>query len=134
MNWFTDAEKKVVSKVSSLWSNEDAALLAFMTPLLQQIKATALQLGKDNLQAGIGVLQNAAVTAAVAAATAPPGTNKVTAAEAAFLQAVASQGITVIHNAEAAAIKAAVAMIQTQTPITITTSFPLTPTAPVSNT
>lgn len=93
------------------FSPDEKALFDFFHPLMVQVKTTALTLGKGDLQVGIQILEHAALGAATAAITAPPGT-QVPAAEAAFLSIVAKEGISAIHNAEAGAIKAAVAIIQ----------------------
>lgn len=102
----------------SWFSDEEKQILEFLAPLVKQIRDEALKLGNDNVQAGLAIIENAALAAATAAVSAPPGT-QVAAAEAAFLQIAATQGVTAIHNAEAAAIKAAVAIIQTQTGIVV---------------
>jgi hypothetical protein len=109
--WFKDTQKTVLG----WFTPEEAAILEFFHPLMLQVKAEALKLGKDNLQVGLNILKDAAISAAMAAATAPG--DKVAAAETAFLTTGASEGIVAIHNAEAGAIKAAVAIVQsTQAP------------------
>jgi hypothetical protein len=95
----------------SLFSNEEKAVLEFFAPLIKQVKDEAVKLGKGELEAGLRILKDAALQAAMAAAVAPPGT-KVAIAEATFLRVGISEGITEIHNAEAGAIKAAVAIVQ----------------------
>ena len=103
---------KAISSVIMGWFySEEKAIIEFFTPLLLQIKAEALIIGKDNLAAGLKVLQDSAMAAVIAAQNAPAG-QKVAMAEAEFLAVAASEGITAIHNAEAAAIKAAVAILQ----------------------
>jgi hypothetical protein len=121
-----------------LWFKKDEKiLLDFFGPLLDQVKQQALVLGKQDLEAGLVLLQKAAM-AAVEAAEQAPG-DKVKAAEEAFVKAITENGADlantmksqalglkdiILNNAETAAIKAAVAIIQSQS----------TPTPPASNT
>lgn len=102
----------IYETVKSWFLTEEAAIIEFFGPLMIQVKDAALELGKGDLQVGLQVIQHAALAAVTAAATAKD--NKVEAAEAAFLAVGASEGIVAIHNAEAGAIKAAVAIIQQQ--------------------
>jgi len=108
------------------FSKEDKALITFFGPLMLQVKAVALQLGKNDLQVGLKILEDAAFAAVTAAVTAPPGTN-VAVAETIFLQILIKEGITAIHNAEAGAIKAAVAILQQQQAAANTTVTSNTP-------
>ncbi len=88
-------------------------VIDFLTPLGQQIQATALTLGKQDLTAGLKVLKDAVTTAVAAGATAAAtGASPVAAAEAAFLTTGAAEGQTALNNAEAGAIKAGVAIAQ----------------------
>ncbi len=112
------------------FKEEDRAVINFFAPLMLQFKAAAIKLGKDDLAAGLKVLEGAALKAVTAAALAPPGT-QVAAAELAFLTELASAGIAAIHNAEAGAIKAAVAILQSQTAVANT---PAPVVVPVANT
>lgn len=108
LDWFGAREHDLLN-----WMHgDDKYVLEFFAPLMEQVKATAIQLGKDDLKVGLQILRDAAVAAAMSAAAAPEGTSKVAAAEAAFLTVGAAEGITAIHNAEAGAIKAAVALVQ----------------------
>ena len=97
--------------VTSLFSPSEKLILEFFQPLIKQVRDEALVLGKNDLNEGLRILKDAALAAAMAGALAPPGT-KVAVAEAMFLKVGASEGITAIHNAEAAAIKAAAAIVQ----------------------
>jgi hypothetical protein len=117
----------VGSYVVGLFTQEEKVILDFFTPLIEQVKAQALILGKDDLAAGFKVLQDAAMGAVKAAENAPAG-QKVATAEAEFLTILATEGLDAIHNAEAGLIKAAVAIIQT-TPTPATGN-----TTPTSNT
>lgn len=109
--WF----KSATNKVKSYFLPADQQVIQFFTPLMNQVKEQALILGKDNLAIGLKILKDAAIAGALAGVSAPPGA-KVLAAEAAFLRVGVTGGITAIHNAEAATIKAAVAIIQTAAP------------------
>lgn len=108
----------VYNTVKSWFQTEEAQIIEFFGPLMVQVREVALELGKQDLQVGLGILRDAALGAATAAATAPTG-SKVEVAEAAFLSIVTAEGITAIHNAEAGAIKAAVAIIQQQAAATL---------------
>ena len=110
----------------SWFSNEEKQILEFFSPLIKQVRDESMKLGGDNLEVGFQILKNAALAAATAAITAPPGT-QVAMAEAAFLEVAATQGVAAIHNAEAAAIKAAVAIIQTQIPGVVVSVPPIIP-------
>lgn len=98
--------------VVALFTHEEKAILDFFGPLIEQVKAEALVLGKNDLQAGFQVLKDAAMAAVVAAENAPAG-KKVATAEAEFITVMAQEGLDAVHNAEAGLIKAAVAIIQT---------------------
>lgn len=95
MSWFTDEE----AKIAAWFTSEEAVVLKFFEPLIKSVVA-----------AGGKVILDSAMAAATAASTASG--DKVAAAEAAFLATGASEGLTVVHNAEAGAIKAAVAVLQ----------------------
>jgi len=87
--------------------------IAFLTPLGQQIEATALALGKQDLAAGLQVLKDSVATAVQAGATAiAAGQSPVAAAEASFLTTAAGEGKVALSNAESGAIKAGVALVQ----------------------
>ena len=86
-------------------------VIDFLTPLAQQIQAQALILGKQDLQAGLQVLKDSVITAVAAGTGAiAQGQSPVVAAEAAFLTTAAGEGKVALNNAEAAAIKAGVAI------------------------
>ena len=108
-NIFTQA----INWVEQEFTTEEQAVLDFVTPLINQITQTALTLGKQDLQVGLQVLKDS-VTTAVAAGTAAivAGQNPVTAAETTFLTTAAGEGHTALNNAESAAIKAGVAIVQ----------------------
>lgn len=93
-----------------LASPEDAAIIEFFGPLIDQVKAAALKAGKDNLNVGIEILKEAAVVAVLEAQKS--GADKVKVAEETFVRIVKERGIESIENAEAGLIKAAVAIIQ----------------------
>lgn len=105
---FTWIKTKVVG-----WfiSKEQQKLNEFFGPLINQVKEAALKVGKENLDVGLDILKEAALAAALSAATAKTG-EKTKAAEKVFLDIVKAKGLVAIHNAEAGIIKAAVAMIQ----------------------
>lgn len=105
--WISKEEHKIVA----FFKQEEADVVHFLTPLVKQILDAAQALGKETLSEGVAVILNAATKAATTAATATG--DKVAVAEAAFLDVVKTDGVTVIHNAEAGAIKAAVAVLQT---------------------
>jgi len=107
--WVQNVENQVIA----LFTAEDQALIEFFGPLMAQVKAVALELGKEDLQAGLEVIKTAAIQSVVAAAAAPES-DRVKVAETTFLAVGATEGIKAIHNAEAGAIKAAVAIVQTQ--------------------
>ncbi len=95
----------------AFFSSEDKAIIEFFGPLMAQVKEVAYELGKEDVQAGLEVLKKAAL-ASVAAAAVAPSDQRVKVAEATFLTVGAAEGIKAIHNAEAGAIKAAVAIVQ----------------------
>lgn len=95
----------------AFFSSEDKALIEFFGPLMAQVKQVAYELGKEDVQAGLQILKDAAMASVVAAAAAPSD-QRVKVAEATFLTVGAAEGIKAIHNAEAGAIKAAVAIVQ----------------------
>jgi hypothetical protein len=101
------------NQITTIFTTDEAAVMKFLAPLGQQILDAAKALGKATVQEGLQVLVSGA-TQAVAAGTAAEasGGNPVTAAETAFLTTAAAGGATVLHNAQAAAIKAAVAIAQ----------------------
>lgn len=117
----------LVEFVLSWFKKDEKILLDFFSPLLDQVKEQALVLGKQDLEAGLILLQKAAMAAVVAAENAPG--DKVKAAEEAFVAEIQNNGgqlaaqvkgqvsglqQVILSNAEAAAIKAAVAIIQSQ--------------------
>lgn len=104
--WITQEE----GKIASWFTDEEHALIQYFGPLFEQILAQAEVLVKDDAEAGLKVLIDAATAAVGAAATAK---DKVGAAEAAFVKILTTEGVDAIHNAEAGLIKAAVAVIQT---------------------
>ena len=109
-SWFSRVEGGFIK----MFSNDEQAVIEFLTPLAQQIEAAVKSLGKATFAEGLQVLKDAAAQAVAAGATAAAtGGNAVAAAEAKFLEVGASEGITAVHNAESAAIKAAVAVAQT---------------------
>lgn len=119
MNSFTTWLRKIGDRVRSWWYSEEKEILDFFAPLMEQVRDAALQVGKDNLKAGLEVLKASAIAGVTAAANAPEGSDKVKIAEETFLRVAKASGIEVIHNAEAGIIKAAVAIIQTATPDSI---------------
>lgn len=117
--WFHNVGATVAAPIEAIgntilgwFSTDEKAIIDFFTPLLEQVRAQALIIGKNDLAAGLQVIKDAAMAAVIAAENAPAG-QKVAMAEAEFLTVAASEGITAVNNAEAAAIKAAVAIIQT---------------------
>jgi hypothetical protein len=123
--WFTDIESKFIA----FFTPQEKVIIDFFGPLFEQIKQEALVLGQQDLEAGLVILRNAALEAVSAAEKAPDGTDKVKAAEEAFIKTTSEQGQVLantvasqaqdlvnknINNAQAAAIKAAVAIIQLQ--------------------
>lgn len=98
---------------TSWFKSEEQVVVDFFRPLIDEVKKEALHLGKDNLQVGMKIIKDAAMAAAVAGISAPPGT-KTAVAEATFIAKATADGVTAIHNAEAAAIKAAVAIIRSK--------------------
>jgi hypothetical protein len=108
-SWFTNIENRLLA----FFSAEDKAIIEFFGPLMAQVKDVAYELGKEDVQAGLEVLKKAAL-ASVAAAAVAPSDQRVAVAETTFLTVGAAEGIKAIHNAEAGAIKAAVAIVQTQ--------------------
>jgi hypothetical protein len=110
----TNSANAVEGAVHGWLGPEEALLLDFFGPLMKQVEAEALRIGKQDLQVGLQILKDSALSAVKAAVLAPPG-HKVEAAEVAFLGTAACEGVTAIHNAQAGALKAAVAIIQGQT-------------------
>lgn len=106
--WFAEEE----AKVGAWFTNEEAQLIQFFGPLFKQIIAAGEALGKQTIQQGVQVILDAATKAVTTAASAPAGSNIVQVAEQTFLATAQSEGVIVIHNAEAGAIKAAVAIAQ----------------------
>lgn len=104
------------SMVVGLFTSEEKEIIDFFTPLIEQVKAAAIVLGKDDMQAGFQVLKDAAMGAVQAAENAPAG-KKVATAEEEFLTILATEGLDAVHNAEAGLIKAAVAIIQSNTAV-----------------
>ena len=105
------------------FTSDEQAVIEFLTPLAKQIEASAVALGKQDVQAGLQVLKDAAMSAVQAGATAlANGADPVKAAEAQFLVTGAAEGVTAIHNAESGAIKAAVAIVQQATQATAVVS------------
>jgi hypothetical protein len=114
--WLNNAKLAVLTwanKLAKIFSPEDEPLLIFFAPLIKQVKEEALKLGKNNLQVGLDIMKEAAMTAATVAATAPSG-QKARAAEEIFIEILRTKGVTAIHNAQAGLIKAAVAILQSQ--------------------
>lgn len=109
VSWLEDKLHPIFDAMTA----EEKALVTFFTPLFNQILAQAKILGKQDVQAGLKVIFDAAASAASTAANAPFGMSKVQAAESAFASTVVSEGKTAVNNAEAATIKAAVAILQT---------------------
>jgi hypothetical protein len=117
-SWFATTEKSVLG----WFTNEDKALLEFFGPVMHQVKTEAIKLGKGELKVGLNIIKDAAIASAIAAATAPAGM-RVALAEKAFVQVGTAEGLTELHNAGSAAIKAAVAIVQTQTPVTVSAAM-----------
>lgn len=108
-NWFANE----TNVVTAAFTSDEAAVMKFLAPLGAQILAAAKALGKSTVQEGLQVLVSGATQAVAAGAAAEAsGGNAVTAAETAFITTAAAGGATVLHNAEAGAIKAAVAIAQ----------------------
>jgi hypothetical protein len=125
----TTSIQQLINWVEAEFETDEAAVMAFLAPLGNQILAAAKALAKDTVQAGLQVIKDTAAAAVTAGATAAAtGGNAVQAAEAAFVSVGASEGLTVVKNAEAGAIKAAVAIAQSAvaelepTPVTIPAS------------
>lgn len=119
--WIKTEENKIVG----IFQTDEAMVIAWAQPLIAQIVASANALGKATFAEGLQVLKDAAEAAVKAGAEALPTGNVEAvgaAAAAAFLATGASEGITVIKNAEAGAIKIAVAAAQTAaTSVTVVT-------------
>lgn len=98
--WFAAEE----TKIAAFFTDEEKLVVEFFEPLIKSIVA-----------AGGQVVLDSAMAAAKAAEGAPSGT-RVQAAEAAFLTTSAGEGMTVVANAQAGAIKAAVAVLQATIP------------------
>lgn len=107
---FSSWIKDEVTVVENWFTDEEAGVVKFFGPLVQQIIAAGAALGKATVADGVKVILDGAMSAATSAATATG--DKVATAEAAFVSTVSTEGLTVVHNAEAGAIKAAVAIIQ----------------------
>lgn len=116
--WLTNIENKLMA----FFSSEDKALIEFFGPLMAQVKEVAYELGKEDVQAGLQIIKDAAMASVVAAAAAPSD-QRVKVAETTFLTVGAAEGISAIHNAEAGAIKAAVAIVQTQAAVAANTGL-----------
>ena len=104
---------KEVTAVEGFFTSEEALVVQFLGPLAMQIVAAVEALGKATFAEGLQVLKDAAMAGVAAGAeAAATGGNAVTAAEAAFVATGSTEGLVVVHNAEAGAIKAAVAIAQ----------------------
>ena len=104
---------KIENWVTDEFTTDEQAVMAFLAPLGSQILAAATALGKTTVQEGLQVIKDTAAAAVAAGATAAAtGGNAVAAAEAAFVSVGTSEGLTAVKNAEAGAIKAAVAIAQ----------------------
>jgi len=121
-HWLASEFQADETKVKILLSTEEALVVAKLKPLVAQIVLAAEAVGKTTFQESLAVLEDAAKSAVVAGASAlPAGPQAATAAaEAAFLATGASEGITVVRNAESALIKAEVAAVQGVPPVTTT--------------
>lgn len=119
----TTSLQQLINWAEAEFETDEQAVMAFLAPLGAQILAAAKALGKADVQAGLQVIVDAAKSGAAAGTQALlSGANPVPAAESAFLTTGEAEGITAIHNAEAGAIKAAVAIEQSL----------VSPTAPAS--
>jgi hypothetical protein len=108
-NWIANE----TALVSAAFTADEAAVMKFLAPLGAQILAAAKSIGKATAQEGLQVIIASATSAVAAGAAAQAsGGNAVQAAEEAFVASATTAGITVIKNAEAGAIKAAVAIAQ----------------------
>jgi hypothetical protein len=108
-NWVSEE----ITEIEAKFTSEEAAVMKFLAPLGAQILAAAKALGKESIKEGIEVLKSSATLAVAAGAAAEAsGGDAIKAAEEAFLGSAGAGGATVIHNAEAGAIKAAVAIAQ----------------------
>lgn len=95
------------------FKSDEEAVMAFLAPLGQQILNTAEALGKATVQDGLKVIVDASKQAVEAGAVAAAsGQDAVAAAEETFISVGASEGLVAVKNAEAGAIKAAVAIAQ----------------------
>ena len=95
------------------FTNDEQAVMDFLTPLAKEISATALTLGKQDVQAGLQVLKDSVMASVTAGMTAiAAGQSPVVAAETTFLTTAAGEGKIALSNAEAGAIKAGVAIAQ----------------------
>lgn len=110
----TTSIQQLINWVEAEFETDEAAVMAFLAPLGNQILAAAKALGKADVQAGLQIIKDTAIAAVAAGASAAAtGGNAVSAAEAAFISVGSSEGLTAIRNAESGAIKAAVAIAQT---------------------
>lgn len=110
-NWMALEEAKVIG----IFKSEEAQVIEWAKPLIAQIVASVEALGKTTFTEGLQVLKDAAEAAVQAgAATLATGNLEAVgaAATAAFIATGASEGLTVVKNAEAGAIKIAVAAAQ----------------------
>ena len=109
----TTTIQQLINWVEAEFETDEQAVMAFLAPLGHQILAAAKTVGKATVQEGLQVIKDTAAAAVAAGATAlAAGQNPVEAAEAAFIATGSAEGLTAIHNAEAGAIKAAVAIAQ----------------------
>ena len=105
--------ERVIGGVEKEFFADEKLVLAYMAPLADQLLVKAKQLGKNDVAAGLQVLKDSVAVAVAAGATAAAaGQSPVAASEAAFLTTTAGEGLTALHNAEAAAIKVGVAEAQ----------------------
>lgn len=110
-SWFKPITNINFTPIKKYFVDEDKIIIEYFTPMMNQVKEEALRVGKQDLQIGFKILTDAAIGAAIAGLTAPPGTN-IAVAEATFLTIGIKEGIDAIHNAEASMIKGAVAIVQ----------------------
>lgn len=110
-NWIVTEEGKFKAEFES----EEAKVIAYLQPLIAQIVTTAKTLAVDDFDAGLKILKDSATAAVTAGAPLILQGNIAgaeSAAEQAFLATGAAEGVTAVNNAEAATIKAAVAIAQ----------------------
>lgn len=118
------------------FTTEEGKVIAYLTPLADQIVMSVKALGKATFDEGLQVLVDAAKAAVKAGAAAAPvalatGSPEgvVAAAEAAFIATGVSEGKVALTNAEEGLVKATVAIVQQDAPVVPAPDAPSEPAA-----